>query len=159
MWRVQSPMKHRSVGAAIVLGARESRVQGEGRQGIDVRRTINRGSPWESLVLLGNLAAPMKEEPMTAKAGSRQSLESRMLGNGHVRFGGGGGETQFGCRAWLRKHTVSQRSGERPTGNTPPASTPCTMGQRPHPTVIHCPEDVRGCYHLVNNQKGWQRST
>ena len=31
------PMKHASVGAAIVLGARESRVQGEGQQGSDVR--------------------------------------------------------------------------------------------------------------------------
>ena len=30
------PMNHVSVGAAIVLGARESRVHGEGRQGIDV---------------------------------------------------------------------------------------------------------------------------
>jgi len=30
-------MIHRGVGAAIVLGARESRVHGEGRQGIDVR--------------------------------------------------------------------------------------------------------------------------
>jgi hypothetical protein len=29
--------------------------------------------------------------------GRRQSLESRMLGNLHVRFGGGGEETQFGC--------------------------------------------------------------
>jgi hypothetical protein len=33
------PMTYQSVGAAIVLGARESRVQGEGRQGIDVRWT------------------------------------------------------------------------------------------------------------------------
>jgi hypothetical protein len=31
------PVNHASVGAVIVLGARESRVQGEGRQGIDVR--------------------------------------------------------------------------------------------------------------------------
>jgi hypothetical protein len=30
------PMTYHSVGAAIVVGARESRVQGEGRQGIDV---------------------------------------------------------------------------------------------------------------------------
>jgi hypothetical protein len=35
MWRVQSPLKHRSVGGVIVLGGRESRLQGEGRQGID----------------------------------------------------------------------------------------------------------------------------
>ena len=32
-----------------------------------------------------------------AKSGSRHSLESRMPGNGHVRFGRGRGETQFGC--------------------------------------------------------------
>ncbi len=31
------PVKRMGVGAAIVLGARESRVQGEGRQGSDVR--------------------------------------------------------------------------------------------------------------------------
>jgi hypothetical protein len=37
MWRVQSSKKHKGVGAAIVVGARESRVQGEGPQGIDVR--------------------------------------------------------------------------------------------------------------------------
>jgi hypothetical protein len=30
------PMTYQSVGGVIVLGARESRVQGEGRQGIDV---------------------------------------------------------------------------------------------------------------------------
>jgi hypothetical protein len=35
MQRVQSPMKHRSVGGPIVVGARENRVQGEGGQGID----------------------------------------------------------------------------------------------------------------------------
>jgi hypothetical protein len=29
------PMKHASVGGVIVLGGRESRLQGEGRQGID----------------------------------------------------------------------------------------------------------------------------
>jgi hypothetical protein len=36
MWRVQSSMKHKGVGGPIVVGARESRVQGEGGQGIDV---------------------------------------------------------------------------------------------------------------------------
>jgi hypothetical protein len=34
--RCSPAMNHRGVGAAIVVGARESRVQGEGRQGIDV---------------------------------------------------------------------------------------------------------------------------
>ena len=34
---------------------------------------------------------------MTASAGSRQSLKSRVRGTSHARFGGGGGETQFGC--------------------------------------------------------------
>jgi hypothetical protein len=45
-------MKRMGVGAAIVLGARESRVQGEGPQGIDVRRTINRRSLGEVRVSL-----------------------------------------------------------------------------------------------------------
>jgi hypothetical protein len=54
-------MKPVSVGAAIVLGDWESQLQGEGRQGIDARRTISRRSPWESLVLLVKQAAPMKE--------------------------------------------------------------------------------------------------
>ena len=72
------PMNDNSVGAAIVVGARESRVQGEGRQGIDVRRTTSRRSSGEVRVSLVTLAAPMKEGPMTAGAGSRQSLESRM---------------------------------------------------------------------------------
>jgi hypothetical protein len=35
--RCSPARNHRGVGAAIVVGARESRVQGEGRQGIDVR--------------------------------------------------------------------------------------------------------------------------
>ena len=72
------PVKRMGVGAAIVLGARESRVQGEGRQGIDVRRTNSRRSLGEVWVSLVTLAAPMKEKPMTAGAGSRQSLESRV---------------------------------------------------------------------------------
>jgi hypothetical protein len=33
------PMTSQSVGGVIVLGGRESRLQGEGRQGIDIRRT------------------------------------------------------------------------------------------------------------------------
>ena len=37
-------------------------------------------------------------------------------------------------QAWLRKHRVSQRSAERPTGNTAPVSRPGLMGQRLHPT-------------------------
>jgi hypothetical protein len=39
-------------------------------------------------------------------------------------------------QAWLRTHMVSQRSDERPTGNTAPVSRPCLMGQRPHPMGI-----------------------
>jgi hypothetical protein len=72
------PMKSASVGAAIVLGARESRVHGEGRQGIDVRQSNSWSSSGEVRVSLVNLAAPMKEGPMTALAGSRHSLESRV---------------------------------------------------------------------------------
>jgi hypothetical protein len=78
VWRVQSSLKHKGVGAAIVVRARESRVQGEGRQGIDVQPTISRGSPGEVRVLPEKLAAAIKEKLMTASAGSRQSLESRM---------------------------------------------------------------------------------
>jgi hypothetical protein len=96
MWRVQSSMKHRGVGAVIVVGARESRVQGEGPQGVDVRWTNSRRSLGEVRVLPVKLAASMKEEPMTACAGSRQSLESPLQGNLHGGFGGGGEETRFG---------------------------------------------------------------
>jgi hypothetical protein len=42
--RCSPAMKHRGVGAAIVVRARESRVQGEGPQGIDVRLTNSRRS-------------------------------------------------------------------------------------------------------------------
>jgi hypothetical protein len=56
--RCSPAMNHRGVGAAIVLGVRESRIQGEGRQGIDVRRTINWGSPWESSVELDYSGRP-----------------------------------------------------------------------------------------------------
>jgi hypothetical protein len=45
--------------------------------------------------------------------------------------------------AWLRTHTASKRSDKRPTGNRPPASRPCTMGQRLHPMVRSIPEDDR----------------
>jgi hypothetical protein len=45
----------------------------------------------------------IKEGPMTALAGSRQSLESRMLRNGHVRFGDRGGKTQSGCASCVPK--------------------------------------------------------
>ena len=45
-------MNHASVGGPIVVGARENRVHGEGGQGIDVRRTINRTSLGEVRVLL-----------------------------------------------------------------------------------------------------------
>jgi hypothetical protein len=72
------PVKRMGVGAAIVLGARESRVQGEGRQGSDVWQTNSRRSPWESLVELGDPSCFDERKPMTAYAGSRHSLESRM---------------------------------------------------------------------------------
>lgn len=90
-----------SVGGVIVLGGRESRLHGEGRQGIDVGWTISHRSPWESLVSPDSLAAVTKEEPMTALAESRQSLESPLQGNLHGGFGGG-------CA--LQAHTV-QPSG------------------------------------------------
>jgi hypothetical protein len=59
-------MRVKGVSVAIVVGARESRVHGEGGQGIDVRRTISRRSSGEVQVSLVNLATPMKEEPMIA---------------------------------------------------------------------------------------------
>jgi hypothetical protein len=46
------PMKHVGVGGVIVLGARESRAHGEGRQGIDIRRTNSRRSLGEVRVAL-----------------------------------------------------------------------------------------------------------
>ena len=71
-------MKRASVGGPIVVGGRESRLQGEGGQGIDVRRTNSRRSLGEVQVSLVKRAASMNEEPMTATVGSRQSLESRV---------------------------------------------------------------------------------
>jgi hypothetical protein len=56
-------------------------------------------------------------------------------------------------RAWLRKCMVSKRSDERPTGNPTPASTPCTMGQRPCPTVVPIPEDVRSWLAILTSSK------
>jgi hypothetical protein len=88
-------MKRMGVGAAIVLGARESRAQGEGRQGIDVGQMNRQGSPWESLVMPSN-GCPDEEMPTTAMAGNHQSLESPLQGNLHGGFGGGSGETPFG---------------------------------------------------------------
>jgi hypothetical protein len=92
------PMTYRGVGGVIVLRGRESRLHGEGRQGIDGRWTNSQGSPWESLVEPVKWAALTKEEPMTAvlmreanpwRAGCG---ESRMPGSeGGVRA------TQFGC--------------------------------------------------------------
>jgi hypothetical protein len=55
------PRTASSVGGAIVVGARESRVQGEGRQGIDVLRTSSRRSPWEALGSPAKLAAVTNE--------------------------------------------------------------------------------------------------
>jgi hypothetical protein len=59
------PMTYQSVGGPIVVGARESRVQGEGGQGINVRQAISRRSFGEVRVSLVKLAAPTKEVPMT----------------------------------------------------------------------------------------------
>jgi len=59
------PMTYQSVGGVIVLGARESRVHGEGRQGTDVRRTISRRPFGEVRMSLVKLAALTKEVPMT----------------------------------------------------------------------------------------------
>jgi hypothetical protein len=39
---------------------------------------------------------------------------------------------------------VSKRRNKRPTGKAPPASRPCTMGQRPHPMVYMLPTDDQG---------------
>jgi len=60
------PVKQASVGAAIVLGARESRVQGEGPQGIDVRWTISRRALGEVQVEPGDLGRSDERNPMTA---------------------------------------------------------------------------------------------
>ena len=72
------PMTYQSVGGPIVVGGRESRLQGEGGQGIDVRWTISRRSLGEVRVSPVKWAASMNEEPMTAQAGSRLSPESRV---------------------------------------------------------------------------------
>ncbi len=72
------PMKRMGVGAAIVLGARESRVHGEGRQGIGVQRTNSWGSLGEVRVEPSYLGRPNERKLMIAFAGSRQSLESRV---------------------------------------------------------------------------------
>jgi hypothetical protein len=48
---------------------------------------------------------------------------------------------------------VSKRRNERPTGNHAPVSRPCTMGQRPHPMVIHVPKDDRGWLFVVASPK------
>jgi hypothetical protein len=105
-----------SVGGVIVLGGRESRLQGEGRQEIDVGWTIRHRSPRESLVSPEILAAVTKEEPMTALAESRQSLESPLQGNLHGGFGGGSGETQSGCApcSYLTKNLPSDSCQDGP---------------------------------------------
>jgi hypothetical protein len=72
------PMKRTGVGGPIVLGARESRVQGEGGQGSDVRRTNSRRASGEVRMKPGDPGCSDERKPMTASAGSRHSLESRM---------------------------------------------------------------------------------
>ena len=48
---------------------------------------------------------------------------------------------------------VSKRSDERPTGNPPPASRPCTMGQRPYALVVQFPVNSRGWFLFGTNPK------
>jgi hypothetical protein len=68
------PMTCQSVGGPIVVGARESHVHGEGGQGMDVRPTNNRRSPWESLVSLVKWAASTNEQPMTADESGKSPI-------------------------------------------------------------------------------------
>jgi hypothetical protein len=73
------PMKRMGVGAAIVLGARESRVHGEGQQGIDIRSPNNQRSFGEVRMELGYPSrSDERETDDRCKAGSCQSLESRV---------------------------------------------------------------------------------
>ena len=72
------PKKHMGVGGPIVVRARESRVQGKGGQGIDVRWTTNRRSPWESSVEPGYPGRSDERRADDRAVGSRQSLESRV---------------------------------------------------------------------------------
>jgi hypothetical protein len=90
------PAKRMSVGGVIVLGGRESRLHGEGRQGIDVRRTHNRRALGEVHVLL--VMSCFDER----KADDRASGKSLIPGEpGAVKVAcpvrRGGEETQFGC--------------------------------------------------------------
>jgi hypothetical protein len=67
-----------------------------------------------------------KEEPMTALAESRQSLESPLQGNLHGGFGGGSGETQFGCAPCSYLTCATKREDEmeeRPTEVLPIVKT------------------------------------
>jgi hypothetical protein len=57
------------------------------------------------------------------------------------------------CGAWLRKHMVSKRRNERPTGKGTPASIPCTMGRRPHPMVLELPKDDRSWSLTITSTK------
>src|SRR5688572_6789491 len=121
MWKhILNPRKRlQEVSVAIVLRERESRLHGEGphRERLRVANTLN-AKAWES--------SPMSAEHESWKSSHGVAVcgESRTPGGN-----GGDGKTQFGCafcpyplgkpprcRAWLRKHMVSQRSGERPTG-------------------------------------------
>jgi hypothetical protein len=94
------PVKRMGVGGSIVVGARESRVHGEGSQGIDVRPTNNRRSPWESLVSLVKWAAPTNEKPMTADS-TREVADPWRAGCGESRTSGSEGGA--------RKHSAAVR--------------------------------------------------
>jgi len=48
---------------------------------------------------------------------------------------------------------VSKRRDKKPTGNSSPASRPCTMGQRPHPMVLPIPKDDRDWSRFDTSQK------
>jgi hypothetical protein len=72
------PMTYQSVGGPIVVGARESRVHGEGGQGIDVRRTISRRSLGEVRVEPGYPGRFDERRADDRTAGRRQSPESRV---------------------------------------------------------------------------------
>src|SRR5918998_185649 len=81
------PMKRTGVGAAIVLGARESRVHGEGRQGIDVRLT-NSWRPSGEARVGGGCALQAQNvqssEMATLTKPSQQSGTESCVGYGNV---------------------------------------------------------------------------
>jgi hypothetical protein len=93
------------VGAAIGLGARESRGQGEGRQGMGVvlgdELLSAPCSGGQSTGPYDSRGGRDRDEPDKSSGntggGSRESLESPLPGNWHGGFGGGREETPLGC--------------------------------------------------------------